>query len=84
MVDVRSGFVDDLEEAGYETEAVVDEVESWRYLDRASVSFGGTLRTEIQHTSNHFAATSSASTASLAAPTTLSTSSQYKNFFSRR
>ena len=29
MVDVRSGFIDDLEEAGYETEAVVDEVEGW-------------------------------------------------------
>ena len=29
MVDVRSRLVDDLEEAGYETEAVVDKVEGW-------------------------------------------------------
>ena len=28
MVDVRGGFLDDLEESGYEPEAIVDEVEN--------------------------------------------------------
>src|SRR5882762_1244718 len=42
------------------------------------------LRVKIQHTSNHFIATCNASTAFLAAPRTLSTSSQHKNFFCRK
>ena len=41
MVDVWGGFFDDLEEPGDETEAIVDEVKSWRCLDLVSVSSVG-------------------------------------------
>ena len=39
MVDVRGGFLDDLEKSGYKTEAVVDEIKSWRRLDPVSVYY---------------------------------------------
>src|SRR6266403_6086132 len=47
------------------------------------VNLGNALDGETQLTSNHLAAASNASTASLTAPRILSTSNQHKNFFSR-
>ena len=84
MVDVRGRFFNNLEESGYETEAIVYEVKGRRRLEPVSVNFRRTLNTETRHTFNNFAATSSASTASLEAPRTLRTSSQNRNFFSRK
>ena len=49
-----------------------------------SENLGNALNIEIQLTSNHLAATLHASTASLTAPRALRTSSQYRNFFSRK
>ena len=80
---MRSGRADDFKESDDKPRAVVDEVEGRGRLDPVSVNFGGTSSTETRHTSNHFAAASSASTASLAAPRTLRASSQDKNFSSR-
>ena len=37
---MRSGCADNLEESGYETGVVIDEVESLRRLDPASVNLG--------------------------------------------
>ena len=54
--------------------------DSWFKL----VNLGNALNTETQLTSNHSAATPNALTASLTVPKTLSTSSQHKNFFSRK
>ena len=48
------------------------------------VNFGNALSIETQLTSNHFTATSNASMACLAVPSTLRTSSQHMNFFSRK
>ena len=83
MIDMRSGRADDLEESGDESEVVVDEVESRRPLGLFSINFTRISYVETRRTSNHFAATSNPSTASLTVPSTLRTSSQNKTFSSR-
>ena len=40
---MRSGCTDDLEESGYESKAVVDEVKSRRFLVQVSTSSGNGL-----------------------------------------
>ena len=85
MVYMRCGHVDDLEEGRHETRALSDKVESWLRLILIPVNLRKYTINEIQRTSvhSHFAIAPNASTASLAAPRTLSTSSQNRNFSSR-
>ena len=84
MIDVWNGCADDLEESGYKAKAVVDKVKSRRFLVRVKVGTGNASSIGTQLTSNHFETASNASTASLTAPRTLSTSNQNKKFFSRK
>ena len=85
MVYMSCGHVDDVEEGKYETRALSDKVESWLRLILTPMSLQIYTSNEIQHTSvhSHFSTAPNASTASLAAPRTLSASSQNRNFSSR-
>ena len=85
MVYMWCGNVDDLEEGRYETRALSDKVESWLCLVLIPVNLRKYTSSGIQRTSVHSrsAIAPNASTASLAAPRTLSASSQNKNFSSR-
>ena len=85
MVYVWCGYVDGLKEGGYETRALSDKVESWLRLILTPMNLQIYTSSEIQRTSirSHFPITPNASTASLAAPRTLSASSQNKNLSSR-
>ena len=85
MVYMRCGNIDDLEEGRYETRALSDKVESWLRLTLTPVNLREYTSDGVQHTSvhSHFVIAPNASIASLAAPRTLSASSQNKNFSSR-
>ena len=73
---------DNFKEPSDKSKAIICKISSWGFL--AQISGLNNTLINIYLTSNHFAATFSASTAFLQAPRTLSTSSQHKNLFSRK
>ena len=77
------GRADDIEVPGDETKTVVGQVERRGLLDPVWVRLGQISSVESRHTSSQSTVACNASNAFLAAPRTLRTSSQNRNFVSR-